>query len=891
MERKNKSPVWKVFIKDAARKRTVCTLCGKEFKYRYTTTNLRDHLKRYHPEWLPECGMNSTPNEQRIEPAESDIRNALVPVKNQVFEASISEDCETPRKNKSAVWEVFVKDAENKNVTCTICHKEFKFWNNTTNLRAHLRRTHPEWCPGDARQNFDESGDEGDSDYEPDEVEARRSSTSSSGSYAPPNTEVPNADSFVWRVFVKDEANKRVFCTLCQKHFSFLHNTWNMIDHLRRLHPDWEPTSTQTVKICDQDDNDDDTADKVDVSTASNSVFLVNADRKNRSPVWEVFIKDSTNKRTICMLCSKNFKCWNNTANLLDHLRRIHPTWKPGCTSFEEVKIDDANSDRKRPTITRIRNTSALNAVVKPPIQVLPQTLSSSVSTADVKVKRLDRLIGEMICLDFQNLNIVEDNGFKRLMKELVPQYSPPTRKTVVKQIIPEMYDNVSRYLQQELSKCKYVSVSAELWTNLNSDTFITLTVHYYSNDTYTSSVLKTEHIHNDQSFENLANVLHRIFDHWQIFEKITAIVTDDDDVLKAVCNMLNITHIPCIGHMLNTLISEVLTKNADAQVLLQRCQNLVAHFKMNTSACEILHEIQIQMDHPVLNLKQLVLTRWNSALYMFQRLREMKEPLTTTLVALPEGPEPLDTADWLNLEDFISMLKPFELMASELSADSYCNISKVVPLIRGVQSSLQNVPCSSGLGSALKQALLEKLEASFSTYEKYVIPSVATLLDPRFKRAGLGVESAIESTRGFVIEQLSEMKNNSKSTRNENSEKRDNKSLIASSDIWNFLDEKVNEISNQKAPTNSAEVSVTQYLELPYLKRQDCPCKFWVSQSALEPDLADLAMKFMCIPATSFPAERLYSKPGVVIAERRNRITSKHYDAIIFLNKNLTIP
>jgi len=110
----------------------------------------------------------------------------------------------------------------------------------------------------------------------------------------------------------------------------------------------------------------------------------------------------------------------------------------------------------------------------------------------------------------------------------------------------------------------------------------------------------------------------------------------------------------------------------------------------------------------------------------------------------------------------------------------------------------------------------------------------------------------------------------------------------MTNSNIWNFLDEKVSELSSQKGPATSAEVSVMQYLDLPYLKRHECPFKFWIGQSTLEPELSDIAMKFMCIPATSFPAERLYSKNGIDMSERRNRIVTKHFDTIIFLNKNL---
>lgn len=911
MERKNKSPVWRVFVKDAARKRTLCTQCGKEFKYRYTTTNLRDHLKRYHPEWLPDNGENSNAKEMKVVshavagtnetqlvphtagtkelqllpyPGTEEIKVLSQTVRKQSISVeianpsavninSIPEECEPGRKNKSAVWQVFVKDAENKNVVCTICQKEFKFWNNTTNLHTHLKRTHPEWCPEPG--SFNENGDEIECDDEQIEVESRHSSASSVCSFtgADPDS-LPSNDSPVWRVFVKDDSNKGIFCALCQKHFSSLNNELSMIDHLRKLHPEWEPSSEESTG----EDTKRHSSDSDVVVTKS--VFVINNDRKNRSPVWDVFTKDAARKQSTCMLCKRVFKCYSNTANLLDHLRRLHPDWKIGSGT---VEIKNEMSDHKRPTIARIRNTSETSDEKNMVSYIQTTPFPQNNMSVDVNSKLVDKLIGEMICMDFQNLNIVEDIGFKKLIKELVPTYNPPNRKTVVKEILPVLYENVSNELRQTLAKCKYVSVSVELWSNQNIETFLTLTVHYYSNEKYKSSVLHTERINTEHnSSRDLATVMHTILnDHWQIFQKITAIVTDDDAALRDACDMLNITHIPCVSQLLNTMITEELTQNDEAQQLLQRCLNLVAHFKLNPSANAILHNVQSQRGLPIMNLKQVAPTRWNSALHMAQRLNELKEPLLEALNSVPEVAELLSETDWSNLVDFIAVLNPFEWMASELSTDSYSNISKVVPLIRGVQTNLQNINCVSNFGMITRKSLLEKLEVRLSNYEKYTIPPVATLLDPRFKKAGLGVESAIEFSRNYVIEQLSEMKHVTSEEKRKTTER-----SSGNADIWNFLEKKLKE--SQKAPTTSAELSLKQYLDLPYLNRDECPFRFWIGQSNLEPELSDMAMKFMCIPATSFPAERIYSKHGVYMTDRRSRMTTKHFDMIIFLNKNL---
>lgn len=46
--------------------------------------------------------------------------------------------------DKSKVWIYFKKCPDINYVRCGVCQKQFKFCNNTTNMKEHLRRKHPE---------------------------------------------------------------------------------------------------------------------------------------------------------------------------------------------------------------------------------------------------------------------------------------------------------------------------------------------------------------------------------------------------------------------------------------------------------------------------------------------------------------------------------------------------------------------------------------------------------------------------------------------------------------------------------------------------------------------------------------------------------------------------
>nr|CAH7720965.1 unnamed protein product [Callosobruchus chinensis] len=77
------------------------------------------------------------------------------------------------------------------------------------------------------------------------------------------------------------------------------------------------------------------------------------------------------------------------------------------------------------------------------------------------------------------------------------------------------------------------------------------------------------------------------------------------------------------------------------------------------------------------------------------------------------------------------------------------------------------------------------------------------------------------------------------------------------------------------------------QYLEEKLCIRKDDPLKWWQARGLLYPQLADLAKKYLCVMATSVPSERIFSKSGQTLSEKRSTIKPKRMEKILFLNAN----
>ncbi|KAL2083718.1 hypothetical protein ACEWY4_021491 [Coilia grayii] len=62
---------------------------------------------------------------------------------------------------------------------------------------------------------------------------------------------------------------------------------------------------------------------------------------------------------------------------------------------------------------------------------------------------------------------------------------------------------------------------------------------------------------------------------------------------------------------------------------------------------------------------------------------------------------------------------------------------------------------------------------------------------------------------------------------------------------------------------------------------------EWWRANQSRFPQLASLAERYLCIPGTSVPSERVFSTAGLVVNRLLTQLTPEHVDMLVFLNKN----
>lgn len=104
---------------------------------------------------------------------------------------------------------------------------------------------------------------------------------------------------------------------------------------------------------------------------------------------------------------------------------------------------------------------------------------------------------------------------------------------------------------------------------------------------------------------------------------------------------------------------------------------------------------------------------------------------------------------------------------------------------------------------------------------------------------------------------------------------------------IWADFDKIASQYQPRGTATSKAITEVQRFLDCEKISRKDDPLKWWKENKHIFPHLALVAQERLSAIATSVPCERLFSKAGLMISDRRSRLSSKKTKMLLFLNSN----
>lgn len=105
---------------------------------------------------------------------------------------------------------------------------------------------------------------------------------------------------------------------------------------------------------------------------------------------------------------------------------------------------------------------------------------------------------------------------------------------------------------------------------------------------------------------------------------------------------------------------------------------------------------------------------------------------------------------------------------------------------------------------------------------------------------------------------------------------------------FWEDFDTRVAVAVTARNPTSDALMEMRGYLAEPLISRSEDPLAWWKTRQMVYEGLTAVVKARISIVATSVASERVFSKTGQIVTERRNRLNPEKVRQIVFLNANL---
>ena len=529
---------------------------------------------------------------------------------------------------------------------------------------------------------------------------------------------------------------------------------------------------------------------------------------------------------------------------------------------------------------------------------VSPFQLAAKLPTSSKRASVITDAVAYFIAKDMQPVSAVECLGFRSMFKVLEPRYEIPSRKTFTQRVLPALYVKVKESVATVVSLAEWYAITTDCWTSCANNSFIGVTFHTISNDWQLQHlVLENVELPDKHTAENLAASLEDILKQWELDStKLSGATVDNAaNIQKAVADILKWKCLGCFGHTINLCVKAGL-KQQQIQVALARCSRLVKFFRKSTVAANLLTKKQAALESPVHKLVKDVETRWNSTYDMVQRIIEQQGPVCATLVELKRLDLLPKEEDFTLLEQLVNVLKPFRDVTIQVQGEQYVTISIIRPLLHHLtENVLQLQETDSSVIKNMKRDMVSNLGSRYQSLSISNLLDCACFLDPRFKSLPFMSEDNRKKLHTFVLEEaIDHYESLNSDTEPAASEEKNEDQLPLpkkhKSELGQLLGDMFTNLSQAKQVTSrdKAENVLQKYLDEPCLNIDENALKWWEQNSSRFPAISKIAQRLLCIPATSTPAERLFSTAGNIISSKRANLDPHNASMLCFLAENL---
>ncbi|KAG9278171.1 zinc finger BED domain-containing protein 1-like [Astyanax mexicanus] len=524
----------------------------------------------------------------------------------------------------------------------------------------------------------------------------------------------------------------------------------------------------------------------------------------------------------------------------------------------------------------------------------------------------LTESILNMLVTDMRPLSMVDDEGFKNMIKQFNPDYHEnylPGRSHF-NTLMEKKYCATFEKVKETLRGVKgFLTLTADVWTSRATEAYLGVSCHFLSEDWKMKTLnLSTMPLEKRHTGANIMTWMEEVLTKFDILPtKIKAVVHDSGSNMVAAMRLLEDKHgwasIRCAGHTLQLIVNTALKETTISRAL-GAARQLVEHFKRSELASTKLKMKQEQMNVKKNALIHDVSTRWNSTFHMIERLLEQRWPVTATLSdpeVTPRGKHYFDLKpeQWELLEELNQGMAPFEAATVYLSGQQYTTISGLPQVVKGLRRAVHQSQFETSSGkhfiSNVEKGITQRW-GSLSTIsagkENPVI--IAAALDPRYRKLKfLTPEDGIRLQESVEVLAVKEAKTtgtqDAKLQRANSSDRRSALETLLQSDTDSQSENEDGE-SEDYRKVQAVISEVRLYFGEAPLSKKDDPLQWWSENEGRFPMLSKLSKSFLCIPATSTPSERIFSAAGNICSQKRASLSPRHVEMLTFLAMNKSL-
>jgi len=483
------------------------------------------------------------------------------------------------------------------------------------------------------------------------------------------------------------------------------------------------------------------------------------------------------------------------------------------------------------------------------------------------------------------------------------------------------MSSNMKKYIALEGVD---TNTTIDLWSDTENRSFVGVTVHFISTDWKLESFsIACKHVEGNHNSKNIASWIDKVFDEWSLKPWLR---TNDNasNMSKSLTEELkklnkNVNSLACGAHTLDLTAKNIFIQDKLAP-LWKNSKLINAHFNMSSKSTSLLLSVQPQGSKlKPKKMKSFSETRWVDSVRVLKRQYELSvylEQIWDEVVVNMKNrkeeniPHLPSLKEWNIILAESIVLCVFADAVNKIEGELYPTMPWLLDcvsccfalcknegkLLREILSRQYDVTIPNHdvlfktlvrfVEKDLKERFFDKWEDAFKEEGNEImkIPVVAALLSPstwemNMFTSEMKFNAKAEMTRLFEAEK----------TRNEvyeQSQDNSEENLSITKEISLF--EQIKQSSK-----NSKKRKSRNELELYFEMTENTPesnvncMEWWSMNSSTFPNISKIAKKYLSVPASSAPCERLFSKARRVIGDERRSLNPIMMENQALFSKN----